>query len=272
MKNFMVLAAAGWLALGMTTVVSAEGKLKMENIQAAYGRFGPERKPLEIYPFDNFIVRFTVSGLKVNSEGKAVTTLKMQFTDAQGSSIVENTFSFNGVLGLGGDTIPGFVSLAMGERVPEGKNILKVTITDNLSKKSISFERQIIGKKPGLQIVALEFFHDADGKLPTSTNLTPGEPLYIRLRAIGFDRTQGKIHTQLTVQTLDADGKENLPKPLLIDLRQEDSKVVEQTEFVNIGGALLANRVGKFTLRLTVTDRTGDQSTKVEVPLVVTAP
>ncbi len=272
MKNLIRPIAAGWVALFLGTAASAEGKLKIENIQAAYGRFGPERKPLEIYPFDNFIVRFTVSGSKTDAEGKAVTSLKMQFTDANGNPVVENSFSFNGVLGLGGDTYPGFVNLSIGERVPEGKTTLKVTITDNLSKESTSFERQIIGKNPGLQIVALEFFHDADGKLPTSTNLTLGEPLHIRLRVIGFDRGQGKIHTQLTVQTLDAAGRENLPKPLLIDLRQEDSKVVEQTGFVNFAGGFVTNRVGKFSLRLTVTDRKADQTTKIEVPLTVTAP
>jgi hypothetical protein len=30
--------------------------------------------------------------------------------------------------------------------------------------------------------------------------------------------------------------------------------------------------VGKFTLRITVTDRMTDQSTKIEVPVTVTAP
>lgn len=272
MKNLISPIVAGWLALFMGAAASAEGKLKIENIQAAYGRFGPERKPLEIYPFDNLIVRFTVSGAKTDSEGKAVTTLKMHLTDANGNSVVENSFSFNGVLGLGGDTYPGFVNLSIGERVPEGKTTLKITITDQLSKESTSVERQITGKKPGLQIVALEFFHDADGKLPTSTNLTLGEPLHLRLRVIGFERGQGKIRTQLTVQTLDGDGKENLPKPLLIDLRQEDSKVVEQTGFVSFGGNIVMNRLGKFTLRLTVTDRIADHTTKVEVPLMVAAP
>ncbi len=174
---------------------------------------------------------------------------------------------------MGGDSFPAFVNLSMPEQVPEGgKMTIKVTVTGNQSKESTSFERQVTGKNTGLHIIALEFFHDADGKFPTSTNLTEGEPLHFRLRVIGFDRGPGKIHTELAVQTLDEAGKENLSKPLVSVIRQEESKVVEKTGFVYFNGTVVLNRVGKFTLRLTATDRIGDKTSAVEVPLTVTAP
>jgi len=164
------------------------------------------------------------------------------------------------------------MNLPMRDQVPVGKNTLMITVSDKLSEESASFERPITGKKAKLQIVALEFFHDADGKLPASTNGALGEPLHFRLRVIGFDRSKEKIHTELAVQTLDAEGKENLPKPQVLNFQEKDARAVQNTGFVFFTSNIGLNRVGKFTLRITVTDRSTNQSTKLEVPVTVTAP
>ena len=47
---------------------------------------------------------------------------------------------------------------------------------------------------------------------------------------------------------------------------------VQNTGFVFFTSSIGLNRVGKFTLRITVTDRSTNQSTKLEVPVTVTAP
>jgi len=250
----------------------AQAKVQIENIQACYGPFGPERKSSDLYPFDILFMRFAVTGLQTAATGNVDATVKMKWTDAKGKSLDETSFPSTGILHLGGNSFLAFVHLRMPDQVPPGKNTITVTVTDNLSKETASFERQFTGHKPKLQIVGLEFFHDADGKLPSSTNCPPGEPLHFRLRAIGFDRSKEKIHTILAVQTLDADGKENLPKPLLFDFQEEDARAIQRTGFVFFTGRIGLNRVGKFTLRLTVTDRMTDQSTKIEVPVTVTAP
>ncbi len=101
MMSLKALAAAGWLTFFLAVPVSAEGKLKIDHIQAAYGRFGPERKPLQIFPFDNFFFRFMVSGAKVDNSGNVATTVKMQLVDAKGKSIGENSFSLKGCLRFG---------------------------------------------------------------------------------------------------------------------------------------------------------------------------
>src|SRR5262249_41190471 len=144
--------------------------------------------------------------------------------------------------------------------------------TDNLSKESASFERQVTGRKMKLQIVGLEFFHDGDGKLPASTNATLGEPLHFRLRVIGFDRSKEKVHVEMALQTLDSEGKETLPKPLTFDFLPEDPKAVRRTSFVFFNGRIGLNRIGKFTLRITINDKISQQSTQLEVPMTVTAP
>jgi hypothetical protein len=263
-----------WLAAAVLlgTTASTQAKIQIENIQASYGPYGPERKSMELYPFDNLFVRFTVSGLKIDASGKADTVVKLKLADPKGNAIGENTFSSTGVLNLGGNSFLAFVNLRMPDQAPVGKNILTITVTDNLSKETASFDRPVMGRKLKLQIVGLEFFHDADGKFPSSTNASLGEPLHFRLRVIGFDRSKEKINIEMAVQTLDAAGKENLPKPLVFDFREEDAKTVQRTGFVFFNSNIGLNRVGKFTLRITINDKISKQSTHLEVPVTVTAP
>jgi len=270
MKSVFILALVGCIIPSWSA--PAQAKLQIENVQACYGPFGPERKAFELYPFDNLFIRFTVTGLKTDAAGKADTTVKVKLVDAKGRVIGEYTFSSTGLLTLGGQSFLVFVNLPMRDQVPIGKNTLMIMVSDKLSEESASFERPITGKKGKLQIVALEFFHDADGKLPASTNGALGEPLHFRLRVIGFDRSKEKIHTELAVQTLDAEGKENLPKPQVLNFQEKDARAVQNTGFVFFTSSIGLNRVGKFTLRITVTDRSTNQSTKLEVPVTVTAP
>jgi len=270
MKSLFALASA--LGLILFWSASSQAKLQIENIQACYGPYGPERKSLDLYPFDILFLRFTVTGLKTDADGKVSATVTMKWSDAKGKVLDETSFPSAGILHLGGNSFLAFVHLRMPEQLPPGKNTVTVTVTDNLSKESAAFERQFTGHKSKLQIVGLEFFHDPDGKFPSSTNLPPGEPLHFRVRVIGFDRSKEKIHVVMGVQTLDSEGKGNLPKPLLFDFREEDPRAIQRTGFVFFNGQLGLNRVGKFTLRLTVTDRMTDQSAKLEVPVNVVAP
>ena len=260
------------VAVLFCTTALSPAKIQIENIQACYGPYGPERKSLDLYPFDIFFMRFTVTGLKTDAAGKVDAAVKMKWADAKGNPLDEKSFPASGILHLGGNSFLAFINEPMPEQVPVGKNTVTVTVTDNLSKESASFERQFTGHKSKLQIVGLEFFHDAEGKLPSSTNCSPGEPLHFRLRVIGFDRSKEKIHIQMAVQTLDSEGKENLPKPLISDFREEDARAVQRTGFIFLANGIGLNRVGKFTLRITITDRITGQSTKIEVPVNVAAP
>jgi len=269
-KSLVALASVAWLILSWSS--SAQAKIQIENIQASYGPFGPERKSLDLYPFDILFLRFTVTGLKTDAAGKVDTAVTLKWADAKGNPLDETSFPSSGILHLGGNSFLAFVHLRMPGQVPVGKNTVTVAVADNLSKESASFERQMTGHKSKLQVVDLEFFHDADGKLPSSTNCPPGEPLHFRLRVIGFDRSKEKIHIQMAVQTLDSDGKENLPKPLVFDFREQDAKAVQRTNFVFFTSGIGLNRIGKFTLRITITDRLTDQSTKMEVPVTVATP
>src|SRR2546425_5628641 len=86
------IMARFWLAAALLILSahSAQAKLGIESIQATYGPLGPERKTLDIYPFDELFFRFTVTGAKPDAEGKVDASVVMQVLDGTGKVRGEN--------------------------------------------------------------------------------------------------------------------------------------------------------------------------------------
>ena len=263
-----------WLAAALLILSahSAQAKLGIESIQATYGPLGPERKTLDIYPFDELFFRFTVTGAKPDAEGKVDASVVMQVLDGTGKVRGENQIPAKGVLLLGGNSFPFLVTLPLSEQVPPGKYTVKITMRDNLSGESVSFQRQVTVKAVEFKIVDLQFFHDPEGKIPAPAGGTLGETLFFRLRIIGFDRSKDRIFTEIVLKILDADGAEVSPKRMAYDIRQDDAKAVKSWTFLNYRNSFDLTRVGKFTLRFTATDRLTKNSTNFDMPIQVTAP
>jgi hypothetical protein len=267
MRTGMAMVLAFW----MTT--AAQAKLEIQNIQPVHGPLGPVRPNLDVYPHDELLFRFVVTGAKVDPEGKFDATLMMHLTDPSGKVLVDNEkIPLKGVLTLGAQTYSGTARLNVGEEIAPGEYTFTVTMRDNLSGEEASFQRKLTAKPVGFQIVAPRFFYDPDGKVPAPAGGLVGQNLHFRLQAIGFDRSLGKIDTAMTVQVLDAEGKELLPKPLLAELRAEDAATVKKVSSATFNGSLALTRPGRFTLRITLNDRLGKKTTQFETPLDVRAP
>jgi hypothetical protein len=264
-----ILLAAAVL---IVSAASAQAKLGIDNIQATYGRLGPERKSLDLYRYDELFFRFTVTGAKPDAEGKVDGSVLLQVLDGAGKVVGENQTPAKGVLVLGGNSYPLSVSLPIGQQVPPGKYTVKITVRDNLSKESAAFQRKVTVKPLDLKIVRIQFYHDPEGKFAAPAGGTLGETLCFDLRVIGFDRSKDRILTEIAWQILDSDGQEVSPKGAAFDIRQDDAKAVKKWEFLRYSNSFILNRVGKFTLRITATDRLGKKSTTFEVPIQVTAP
>src|SRR5205823_14418607 len=101
-KSLVALASVAWLILSWSS--SAQAKLQIENIQASYGPYGPERKSLDLYPFDVLFMRFTVTGLKTAAAGNVDAVIKMRWADAKGNVLDETTYPLSGILHLGGNS------------------------------------------------------------------------------------------------------------------------------------------------------------------------
>jgi hypothetical protein len=263
-----------WLAAAVLILLasSAQAKLGIESIQATYGPLGPERKTLDIYPFDELFFRFTVTGAKPDAEGKVDASVVLQVLDGTGKVLGENQSPVKRDLVLGGNAFPLSVTLPLSGQERPGKYTVKITVRDNLSGETASFQRQVTVKALAFKIVDLQFFHDPEGKIPAPARGTLGETLFFRLRIIGFDRSKDRIFTEIVLKILDADGAEVFPKTIAYDIRQDDAKAVKGWAFLKYGNNFDLTHVGKFTLRFTATDRLAKKSTKFEVPIQVTAP
>ena len=149
---------------------------------------------------------------------------------------------------------------------------MTVIVTDKLSKGSASFQRKLTAREKEFALVAPQFFYDADAKVPAPAGGLVGQTLHLRLKAVDFDRSQGKIDTEMKMQVLDSLGRETMPKPLLVALKTDDPREVQKVATLDFKTSLALNRAGKFSLRITVTDRLGKKTARFETPLQVTAP
>src|SRR5262245_56968747 len=95
----------------------AQGGLEVRKVQAAYGLFGPERKTLELFPGDEVLFRFTVSGARLGDDGRTDIVLSLNLTNANSDILLAQDIPLRTAFGLGGDSFPAQARINLGERV-----------------------------------------------------------------------------------------------------------------------------------------------------------
>jgi hypothetical protein len=264
--------------VGMATLAlllaatAAPAKLEIQNIKSAYGPLGPERKSLEVQPFDDLLLRFTVSGLKCDAEGKMDVTEVLKLTDADGKVLLENKLPIKDVLPLGGNRMNLDAHLNLGDKIPEGAYTFSITVKDNLADESVSFERKVTAKAPSFSIVSPEFFYDAEYKVFAPGGGVVGQKLFFRMKGVGIDKSPGKVDVEMTIQVLDDKGKEVMPKPISVKIANEDPEVVKKANFLTLNGQVALNRPGDFTLVVKVTDKLAKKTAELTLPMKITEP
>jgi len=262
--------AAVLIGLGVTATVQA--KVEITEVQSAYGPLLPERKTLEFFPQDLIYFRYMVTGAQVNSRGEVDCEAVVRLVDGNGKEVAKNTVPFQGPLSLGGDAFAGVAYVVLKEQLINGLYTLNCTVTDNLASEKATFSREVRVRPTDFAIVHPRFSYDADGKAQAPVGGLVNQTLFFRIGIFGFDRSQERVDLVSSVQVLDDKGKELLPKPLETVIKSEDAKLVKETNVATFNGSLHLHRPGDFTLRITVTDRLGQKTTKIEFPLHVTAP
>ncbi len=247
-------------------------KLEITRIEAAHGFFGPPRESLDVCPLDEMLLRYHVTGVKVDDEGKADIETSIHLKEPGGKVVLERKTPVQRQLSLGGNTFSSFVSFHLPDKAPLGEYTLSVQIRDRLASETASFERKITCKAASFQILTPRFFRDAKSEVAAPVGGVVGEPLYYRLKLVGFDTTQKKVRTQLTMHILDLEGKETLPKPALTKAYLDKPEDVGKAIQVNFNGLITLNRAGDYKLKIVVEDSIGKHQAVFEAPLKVTAP
>lgn len=263
------LAVVVGLLLGTTP---ARAEVKLESVQAAYGRLGPARPSLDFYPEDEVYYRYLITGVRTNPDGKASGEVAIVVTGPDGKEVLNQAAPAGGLLALGGGSLPGFASVRLPADVKPGAYTLSVRIKDQLASQSAQFQRRFTVKPAAFAIVMPRFYYDAEGKVSAPAAGVVGQTLYFRLNLIGVDRSRGKIDAVMDVQVLDKAGRETMPQPIQARLDVSDPKEVERATTLSFSGNMVLNQSGEFTLRITLTDRVGEKTAHFEAPLRVTDP
>lgn len=254
----------------LTTAARAE--LRLEDVRPAYGPLGPNRedKELVIHPGEEFYLRYNVVGAKPDGRGAIDLEIETRILDADGKEIIRNSNPVRGVIALGGDKLPASARATLGQMITEGKYQINVTVTDRPSNQTASFSKEVTVKKTDkLALINRRFFYDAEGRVPAPVGGVVGQPLHFRMQLVGFDRSQSKIRTRMEMQVLDAEGKEQMPKPITVRLASDEPKQVERADALTFRGSLSLNRPGTFKLRYRFVDEVGNQELTFETPLIV---
>jgi hypothetical protein len=248
-------------------------ELKLEGIQAAYGKLGPERPSLDFYHGDEVFFRYLITGVQRNADGGAKVEVTILLNGPDGKAMVKQTApAGESVLALGGDILPGSAFVRLPDDIDPGTYTMVIRVTDQLSSRSAQFQRRFTVKPAAFAVIMPRFFYDREGKVPAPAGGVVGQALYFRLNLIGFERSQGKIDAAMDFQVLDAAGQETMPKPIQARLEVNNPKEAEKVNTLTFSGNLDLNRAGVFTLRITLTDRLANKTTRFEAPLRVTAP
>jgi hypothetical protein len=251
---------------------TAQAKLEIGNIQAAYGVFGPERKSLVYHPNDEILFRWLLTGVKTNAKGEVDIAILVQIANADGEVLMEKTSPLKGVAALGGGCAPAYARATIAEALGPGTYHVRVKAKDNLSGDVASFERGVTLNATEFTSVAQGFFLDADGNVPSAAGGVLGQHLHYRLGVIGFDRSKGRIETHFDLEILDENGKEVLTRPFKDTYKVDEAASAKRISLITFKGSFGLNRPGKFTLRFNFTDPIGAQNARFEVPLHVTQP
>jgi hypothetical protein len=233
---------------------------------------GPVRPSADYYPGDEVFFRFLVAGVRPDAAGKLSFDLVVTFTGPGDTVLVTQTIPVEGVYALGGDSLAGSAHVTLAGDVSPGVYALRVTVRDKVASTEAKFRREFTISPTTFAIVAPRFSYDADGKAPAPVGGLVGQPLYFKMKVIGFDRSRGKIDVNLAVWILDPGTRRVISAPIQFDESTDDANVVKQANEVTFSGDMSLNRAGDFLLRLEVTDRMTNKSIALETPMHVANP
>lgn len=247
-------------------------KFEVKNLEASHGPYGPARTSLEVMPQDEIFFRFQLVGLKTDPDGKTAVEETIRLTNSEGKAVFEKSGTVIRPLMFGGGSLTTQVVINIGPKAPPGEYTLLVTFKDKLSNEVTSFERRITCKATSFAILSPRFYRDAESKVPAPVGGLVNETIFFKLFCVGFDKKDKQVRVTMTLQILDEQGKDVLPKPIEVKGNIAKAEDVEQAIKLTFDGAITLTRAGDYKLRIVLEDLQGKQNAKFETPLKVVAP
>lgn len=271
-----------WAPLAVTFVLAAApadaGPLQIKNEHFTYGIFGSERKDSEVIPGDILILAYDIEGLTTKEDGTVRYATSMELLDKDGKSeFKENPIERTAVNALGGSRLPCWSRVNIGTDTPAGDYTVRISVTDkaaaNAPPATVERKFSVAAPRFGIILPGLSYDKPPTAPPPAPPVAVPGQQLLLFFGVVGFASTPGKtpqddLTTDMTVELtiLDESGKPTLSKPFTGPVKgvRADAKDFWPGQF-----PLMLNRSGKFTIVVTATDKQGNKTAKLELPLTV---
>lgn len=265
MLSTLVLAAA--LPLGPAQ--PAAGGLQLTNVRMTIGELGPTRKDTKLLPGDILFIGYDIDGLTIDPDGKAKYTMAMEVTDAAGKLIFkQDPRELNDFIPLRGSKLPARAFITIGLDQPAGNYLCKISVTDPKTKATNSLTVKFEVTKADFGIIAVLTSYDGAGQISAPTTGMVGQTVFIHFGVAGFQRDPKtkQPNVEFLFEVLDEKGQPTLGQP---SKHIQDSGIDEKDGAFRMQFPLFMSRAGKFTVRITATDKTGNKKSTYELPVTI---
>jgi len=268
MWSSFVLAAAVSL-----TPAQPGGGLQLNNARLTYGELGPTRKDSRLIPGDVLFIAYDIEGISIGNDGIAKYSMAMEVADASGKTIFKQApRDLEEVIPLRGFKIPARAFIQIGLDQDPGMYTCKLSVTDPKMNRSNSLAVKFEVLKPEFAIVAVRTAYDPRGELNAPSGGVVGQPLFILFVVATFQRDPKtkQPHVEITYEFLDDKGQPTLPQPKKDVQDALSPRIVgEKDGAFQKDFLLFLNRPGKFTVRITATDKIGNKKSTFDLPVTI---
>ena len=272
------LALAAAVTLAPAQPAAAPGSLRLSNVRFTQGELGPARKETRFLPGDVVYIGYDVDGLTIDPDGKTRYTMGLSVTGPGGKLVFrQDPQELADLVPLRGGRMPARAYLTVGLDQPAGEYTCEVTVTDlkgagdkpeQKPKSSLTVKFEVAKAEFG--VVQVYAAHDPGGTLFAPTTGVVGQSLYVihSVATFGRDPKTKQPDVLVEYQVLDEKGQPTLGKPIGYVQDSKAERPVDEKEGVfKLNFPLFLSRAGKFTVRISATDRVTGKKASFDLPV-----
>ncbi|HEY3787605.1 MAG TPA: hypothetical protein VGL71_02065 [Urbifossiella sp.] len=257
------------VAAALSFAPAQQETLQLSNVRITVGELGPTRKETKFLPGDLLFIAYDIDGLTIDPDGTAKYTMAMEVADGAGKLIFKQDpkeqFVF---VPLRGGKLPGRTFITIGLDQPAGTYSCKTTVTDPKTKSTNSVSIKFEVLKPEFGIVGVRTSYDEAGGLSAPALGVVGQTIFVHFSIATFmrDEKTKQPNVELLFEAFDEKGAPTLGKPVKYI---QDTGVKQEHGLFAMFFPLYMNRPGKFSVRVTATDKVSNKKATYDLPVTV---
>jgi hypothetical protein len=258
------------VALAALTIAPAQaGELKLTNVRLTVGELGGPRPSAKLLPGDVLFIGYDITGLGIEPDGTAKYKMGMEVKDAANKTIFkQDPRELVDFVPLRGNVLPARAFVTIGLDQDPGTYACTITVEDPKTKGTSAITTKFEVGKKDFGIVAVYTTHDERGAISAPNIGAVGQTIFIQFSVASFQRDPKtkQPNVEFEFQILDEKGNPTLPKPRV---HVQDMGVEEKEGAFAMRFPLFMSRPGKFTVRITATDKVANKKATYDLPVTV---